>query len=398
MTDSPAPEMILHVGAPKCGSSALQTALSATPDLCGADGTRYRYTTAYSIGGSWRVNEGWRLRLGARATPYGYGSWPNLGPRVDTDAVMAALVATHARGRRRGHVPIVSNEGWINHHVAFARMLADMGHPPVDVVVFLRPVIDWVNAAFWQWGVWHTNTLDAWMARGNMRYSFAEDIAAWAQIPNVRLRVRGQRPDVVAKFADLYDHSLEAERTSNAASSAILTGVLLRNRRFRPDGHSGAIEFIVQRWCPPIPGRKLWAVLARHVHALRPQRLAALETLEAVLDPADMADILDDPRWRREALYHPEIAAGVTPLNDPALFRPLYDALVAGVDAAAQAAGVPPPDLPPRPAAGSDIATWDNAICPVLETLSQLDARVRSAVVPRWQRPLLNVAERLRRE
>ena len=37
---------ILHVGAPKCGSSALQTALSAHPALTGADGRRHVYLAA----------------------------------------------------------------------------------------------------------------------------------------------------------------------------------------------------------------------------------------------------------------------------------------------------------------------------------------------------------------
>ena len=397
MTSSSRPWMILHVGAPKCGSSALQTALSLNPDLRGADGTRYRYTSAHDIAGAWRVQDGARLKMAARMSPYGYVSWPNLGPQRDRQAVFKAMGRTLARGRRRGHVPILSSEGWINHPAAFAEALAAWGNPPVDVVVFLRPVVDWVNAAFWQWGVWHQPALDGWMARAGMSYTFADDIAAWARIPGVRLRVRGQRPDVVAKFADLYGLPLAADRQSNTAAPAILTGVLLRNRAFRPTGHAGAIEFVVQRWCPAIPGRKLWAVEARHIQKLRTVRQAALETLKAVLDPADMEDILSDPRWTREALYHDEVLSGVTRLNPPELFGPLYESLCAGVTAAAAAAGEDLPPLPARPDADADIATWDAAICPVLETLQRMDVRARQHGVPLWQRRVFAYLERLRR-
>jgi hypothetical protein len=388
--------MILHVGAPKCGSSALQTALSLKPDLRARDGTRYRYTSAQNLAGSWRVLTGRRIEMAARLSAYGYSSWPNLGPQQDRGAVLTAVHQTLQHGRRRGYVPILSSEGWINHHEAFAEALAGWGYPRVDVVVFLRPVIDWINAAFWQWGVWHQPTLDRWMERSNMSYSFAEDIVMWSRIPNVRLRVRGQRPEVVAKFAQIYDLPLTSDLQSNTAASAVLTGVLLRNRTFRPTGHAGAIEFIVQRWCPKIPGRRLWAVQARHVQELRPVRVAALETLKEVLEPVDLADIMSDPRWSREALYHDEILEGVTKLNPPHLFAPLYDALRTGAETAAVAAGETCPALPERPDADADIFTWDAAICPLLETLQYMDHRVRQRSVPRWQRMAVSYAERLR--
>lgn len=229
-----------------------------------------------------------------------------------------------------------------------------------------------------------------------MSYSFADDIAAWSRIPNLRLTVRSQRPDVVAKFAALYDLPLQAEQQTNTAAPAILTGVLLRNRSFRPSGHEGSIEFVVGRWCPPVPGRKLWAILSRHVQALRPVRLAALETLGEVLAPEDMADLLSDPRWTREASYHADLLEGETRLNDPALFEPLYVALCQGVQTAAAAAGRPVPPLPPCPLEGADIVTWDAAICPVLETLQQMDALVRSQTIPLWKRRVLGLVARLK--
>lgn len=384
------PQMILHVGAPKCGSSALQTALSRSPDLKGAGGTRYRYTSAKHVAGKWRLLYGARLSRAARLSVYGYTSWPDLAKSPDTPELFAAMHTVLRRGRRRGHVPILSSEAWISRVDAFADILKDMGHPPVDVVVFLRPVVDWMNAAFWQWGIWHTPNLDVWLKHSNMPYNFAEDIAAWAAIPNVRVRVRGQRPDVVAKFADLYGLPLQDASTSNASTSAALMGFLLRNRRFRPDGHAGSVEFVVQRWCPAVSGRKLWSVLARHVHQLRPVRDQVLQALRPVLEAEDMQDLLKDEGWHHEVQYHPDIQEGVTTLDDSERLAALHLALSSGVKAAAAGAGVPVPCTATGPEDKTSVEAWDDAICPVLETLLELDAQVRRQTIPAWQRRLLS--------
>lgn len=386
MTQPPRkPQMVLHIGAPKCGSSALQAALSLAPDLKAVDGTKYRYTSVRYVAGKWRPLYGAGLSRKAHQTPYGYLSWPDLGNRSDLPELFAQMHKVLRKGRARRHVPILSSEAWINHAQHFAESLAAWGHPPIDVVVFLRPVVDWVNAAFWQWGIWHTPDLDTWLARSNMSYSFAEGIAAWQAIPNVRVIVCSQRPDVVGKFSKIYGLPLESERQSNLASSATLIGVLLRNRALRPDGHAGAIEFIVQRWCPPVAGRKLWSVLSRHVQELRPVRDQVLETLRAQVPPDDLAELLTDPRWTREVPYHSDILAGITRLNDPLLFAPLYHALHQGIEAAATASKQPMPQLPSLPE-NADIAAWDGVICPLLTTLVELDELVRHQTIPLWQR------------
>ena len=390
------PHMILHIGAPKCGSSALQTALSMTPDLRAADGTQYRYTAAHSLGGKWRVEHGTRLTNLAKMSAYGYITWPNLARAQSVPKYFDTMRKVLQQGQREGHVPILSCEGWINHANTFGENLAEWDYPPVDVVVFLRPVVDWMNAAFWQWGVWSNHQLDGWMARSNMPYSFADDIAAWAKIPNVRIIVRSQRPDVLAKFATLYDLDLEGERQSNVSSSPALIGFLMRNRKYRPNGHEGANEFIVQRWCPPVLSEKLWAVGTRHVQKLRKVSMRSLRVFKETLEPEDIEDLLTDPRWTDERLYHADIRKSVTGLNDPAYCVPLYEALCAGAVRACDKAGLPPPECPAPLDQGASIQEWDAITIVVLEKLLAADAAVRTKVLPLWERQALRLVLKMR--
>lgn len=376
----PPPQLILHVGAPKCGSSALQSALSATPDLVDAAGRRLRYTVWRQVGGQGRVLRGRDVTLMAKASSYGYASWPNIAPG-DVDApVFAALDALRRAGLRRGYVPIASCEGWISRPRAFATHLARWGYPPVEVVAFLRPVVDWTNAAFWQWGIWNVKTLDQWLARSNMTYRFAHDLELWSQIPNVRLRFAPARPDAVARFAAWQGVALQSAPGGNASSSPALIGVLLRHRRLRPSGHEAAVEFVVQRWCPPTPGRRPWAVMARNVRDLRPIMASTWATLQRLAPEADLALFESDPRWVREKPYHPEIEAGISRLNDPVQLAMLHAALETGLLRLAETEGTPPPDLPPCPVPDAGIAEWDRGLVSMLDALVAGDARLRRAV------------------
>lgn len=371
------PHCILHIGAPKCGSSALQTALTMTPDLQDGAGRSYRYVSCHPVGRLWSLLYGAEVQLVGRGSRYGYASWPNLSRQDEPAPLFQALAKTLRTGRDQGHVPILSCEGWIDHPGAFATALAEMGHPPVDVVAYLRPPVEWVNAAYWQWGIWHTPNLDTWLARSNMPYRFGMQLEEWARIPNVRLRIGRSRPDVVGRFSDSYGLQLPSGPVSNSSASPALVGLLLRNRKFRPSGHESSVEFVVQRWCPPVTGQKLWAVRARHVQQLRPLVAENWEALQRVASEEELADLRRDARWLQEKPYHAAINAGPTDLEVRSELAGLYEGLVAGLAQASATAGMAVPTVPGCPAETTALESWDAALCLILEALLEADRRVR---------------------
>lgn len=381
------PHCVIHVGAPKCGSSALQTALTVTPDLSDAAGTLYRYVACRPVVSKWVPFYGGDLQRMGQSSRYGYVSWPNLAPGQDDDALLGAFADTVLKGRRNGHTPVVSSEGWIVHHAKFAAILAGMGNPPIDVVAYLRPPVEWVNAAYWQWGIWHTPDLDTWLQRSNMPYLFGLQLESWSKIPNVRVRIGRSRPDVVRRFAESYNLGL-AGVESNTSSPPALIGFMLRNRRYRPSGHDSSVEFVFQRWCPPVEGQKLWAVRARHVHHLRPASVENWQAIERFASEAEIADMRLDARWIHEKPYHAAINAGPTDLERRSEIVALYESLVAGLERASAEAGIVTPKLPSCPAETATFEIWDATLANILDRLLEVDRIVRERSGRSWRRGL----------
>lgn len=393
--------LILHVGAPKCGSSALQTHLTQHPNLRAGDGRKLRYTALRGWNDGYRLIQGRMVPRLGKSSPYGYACWPNFGRHTDSGPILASIETALKEGQKGGWVPILSCEGWINHPDIFAKALADMGHPRVDVVCYLRPPVQWVNAAWWQWGVWTVRNVNVWMERSFLPYGFADHLEKWAAIPGVKLHVRRSRPDAVGKFMSLYGCDLPDRVTANTSSPSSLIGFMLRNRRFHETPHSAQTEFIFQRWCPPVPGKRLWALTAQNVRQLRPVTRHSREVLQRILSPEDCTDLFADPRWHREKPYHKAILGGISTLHDAADLPALHVSLSAGIVAAAAAAHRPVPQVPADLGNDASLEDWDVVLAIMLDMLIEMDVQARRDLVLSMVRGvgdrLLRVRERLGR-
>lgn len=373
---------ILHVGAPKCGSSALQRALSAQPTLTGADGRSHVYLAARLSGGRVVPVGGRRLCAMAGRSVHGYAAWPNITRYDDPDAYWPAVAGAIAGAVRRDRVPILSSEGWIAHAEAAAILRRATGIEVLDVAAYLRPPLDWLNAAYWQWAVWqmgrfHLPGVERWLA--GARFDPGAQVADWAAVPGVRLAVGSARGDVVEDFARRYGLPLSAVGQVNVAPPPALTGFLLRNRRFRPTPHDSATDFVVQRWCRFAPAPKLWAFQPRFATAVWPRLQEEVARLMAALPPEAADRLAAEPGWTSLAPYWARLKAGPTRLDDTEALADLYDGIAAGVLTASRAARWQADPGPAKPATTAPIETWDAAIAGQLDRLLEADVR--------WRRP-----------
>lgn len=379
-TDGVPVRAILHVGAPKCGSSALQTALSAQPRLVDAAGRRHLYTAARQEATRLVPVHGRRLAAMARHSVHGYACWPNVARQDDPAAYWSAVGGALSGTVRRGAVPVLSSEGWIAHAAAATELVARAGLEVLDVAAYVRPPLEWLNASYWQWMIWTTGRLNGhqverWAAQA--RFQPGLQLAAWATTPRVRLHVASARQDVVADFAARYRLPLQAVGKVNGTPPPALTGFFLRNRRFRPSGHDSAVEFVVQRWCRFPPGPRLWAFLPRFAAEAWPRLMEDTARMMEALPPETAERLLAEPGWTSLEPYRPQLNTGIPRLDEPEALAGLYDAVAEGTAEAERAVRRRPEAGVSKPAASAPVEVWDAAIAHHLDRLLEADRRWR---------------------
>lgn len=371
---------ILHIGAPKCGSSALQASLSASPERRDPRGRRLRYVALQRIAGRFVALRGGVLSRAAALSPYGYVSMPDPGRQIDAEVLCEIATAEIARGQRRGYVPILSCEGWIRHPGHFARLFERLGHPPVEVFAALRPPLSWINAAYWQWGVWYQPNFDTWLNRRHLPYSFGRDLAQWAEIPNLRLHLADATRDVIAQFEDVTSARLALPPIGHGAASPALIGFLLRNRRFRRDGHDAALEFVLQRWWPAgIVEAKPWAIAPYHLERLSELTRENRKALARILPDGTGAPLLASTLWQARVPFLPEIERGPVALHELDALRRFARGLEGAIETARAClgAGAAAPAFDPLRA--PTLSALDSHLAGRVETLAALDRAARRA-------------------
>ena len=212
-----------------------------------------------------------------------------------------------------------------------------------------------------------------------MPYTLGAALTRWAALPGAELKL-GLTDDVLTAFEGAYGTALPRPgRGTDGALPPALLGFLMRNRRYRADAQDTAAEEVFRRWCDVGDAPRPWAVLPRHLAALRDATREDLDRLLALI-PEDAAEGLrrDDARWTVSAdPYEALFLRGRAPLDDPEELAQLYRALVKGVGAVAEAAGKRVPPLQPVLATRASVHSWDVALAHALEHLVALDAEQR---------------------
>lgn len=295
-------DVVLHIGAGKCGSSALQRALSLNPEPEGGEKRRYQYATFDQTGRFATPSE---IRYQALTNPFGYVSCPSVQRGRFDKAFLRQLSSGIGSLRRKGITPILSYEGWANQSECFTKnaLLGRLGISAL-VVLYVRPPLDWLNSAWWQWGAWAPVSRERWMDQNLDGAKWDRIVAAWQNVPGVAaVSLRLATRDVVADFGRYFSMNLASEASVNKGLSDDLLRLMQRNRRLRPGPHDSAVDFAISRWLEATDATQAWVIphdaCRRYLRELR----ANVENLMELARSETACEIRADARWWDAGAY-----------------------------------------------------------------------------------------------
>jgi hypothetical protein len=285
-------DVVLHIGAGKCGSSAIQTALTRQPVLRKEDGRRVGYGF---IDNSGRLFHGAQLNTVRNAR--GYHASPS-AVRIDAfdDRQFAAI--GRQLDKLRVDTLVLSNEDWLRQNRRLKRLLTHIGKT-VRVIAYVRPPVSFLNAAWWQWGAWQDVNFDEWLTRKLSDSLWSIPLRAWRKDPHVSdISIRLLPDDVVGDFFTLLGVKLSTATSDNVNRGlpATILRLYQRNKQLRPTRHASEIDFILARRVN-YSGSAPWVLERDMVERIVAKTLPSNRELLTMLTPDLAESMRRDPRW-----------------------------------------------------------------------------------------------------
>ncbi len=242
--------ILFHVGAPKCGSSALQFFFSQNPVLKMEDGRTLYYIGFYSK--TKTIVQGRILNELSQSVPHQYINSAGL---IESLGQNKRKIDEFVHGMQgNSSCFVMSNEDWTFDKAARERFLIflDALDCEVELVIYIRPQIHILNSAWWQWSAWGNQSLDDMIndAIIQERFFWNKIIIDFKRNPRVKkVHIKILDRDIVSDFIKYF--SINFVQPSLQQVNKSLPGQILRiyqrNKTLRPNQHASGIDFSLER-------------------------------------------------------------------------------------------------------------------------------------------------------
>jgi hypothetical protein len=281
--------ILLHIGASKCGSSAIQTALSANPSVVRHDGTKINYGI---------INPKYDRIINMNDIVLSRGVRGYRTSGIARQILSGPLDSIKESIKNYPTDLIFSCEGWMTDSTRWEMILAHL-EIEVDVIMYVRPQIPVLNSAWWQWGAWSGKPFNAWMAKYLESTLWASYAEKWKKLEQVKsLTVRPVPADIIADF---YGEVLQAPLpddlpTANPSLPGPLLRLFQRNRSLRPSMHDSLIDFALSGQLDmKVPS--IWVLDKKFMQNVIDRTRDDNEVLLTLMSDSCAKSVRDDARW-----------------------------------------------------------------------------------------------------
>jgi len=315
--------VILHLGAIKTGSSALQHDLTWRPRRPIGDGGTGGWCEYVSLDGSGSLLRGGALEAHAATFAAHYSMSPTIPDFLALDpGRLGESIATLKGMCAAGIRPILSCELWLHADEEAVRRFAGLLGLPIHAVAYVRDPMSWMQSLYWQRRRREPRPMREWMAEWLPWSRWADHAAVWRRVPEmVRLDIRLVDGDVPGDFAKLVGCAPpeRVERRNSAISGEFAR--FIERHSLTPSMSVSEARFAWERWTAaagisdrfePAPAvftpEEMETIVAGTIDASR----ALLE----MVDDATRARMTADPRWWSAAAA-PRVRGEATGAADP---------------------------------------------------------------------------------
>jgi len=297
-------KIIFHIGFGKTGSSSLQAYLSANPIHQTKTQENLLYCCFHNDD---TILHGDAIIRKARSSPIKYvASNPNIAEQADNSETKYQL----DKILRQDFIPIFSQEDWGRRAGSFKNSnFFEQLDVDVHVIVYVRPQVDWLNSAWWQWFAWDEDfkrPADVIAAWGYNFMLWGKQIDLWKNLPRVKnVTVRLHPSDITEDFLQLLGVNQRAEHTDagrvNVSLSPALIKLLIKYPSLRKI-HSADVDSILSNFIK-FEGKTPWIVDAELVNKIIVATYADNIKLLDMLDEPSRVLMKNDPRWWDATCY-----------------------------------------------------------------------------------------------
>jgi hypothetical protein len=290
---------------PKCGSSSLQAYLSSDHFKAVSKSNKLAYAVINEMG---YLIIGDELCLKAKQLPFQYltsASGANISKF--SDDIKKSLIKKIQSLEAYFDTLIFSNEGWgQNPHHFYSQNLFD--HPSLNVtfLAYVRPQVEWLNSAWWQWGAWTDAPLRKWIRVNRMKARWYDTISKWSEKDWVRkIDIRIFNDDIVGdicSYLKIVDNSQPVYL--NYGLPEIVLRIFQRNRVLRPGPHDSMVDFILREHLDLSNNLGTpWVLRENIVKSLVDYYVEDNKSLSGLLSFAQQETMLNDTRWWSHLQY-----------------------------------------------------------------------------------------------
>lgn len=295
-------KIYLHVGADKCGSSAIQASLSSCDfSSVPEDLPRYAAITRGGLASATRVRRLLNFSTLGYVNSLDLPEFHSLPKRIK-DTILHSL-------KESSDDLVLSCEGWLRSFFYgppaedFLSFITSGFSIEYHMLAILRPPVTWLNSAWWQWGAWEGRSFDQWLDRTIDQSCWFQYCQSLAKLPgNPSLSIKILSSDVISQLSSFLGFPqgiLETVQTNQSLPEEILR-LYQGYPQLRPTGHSPQIDFAALK-CISDSSRKYssppWVLSPKHVSLILQRTYDSNVKLMELLDEESRNAIQTDSRW-----------------------------------------------------------------------------------------------------